>query len=249
VTSLKRLIGTPEVREKLGLKLKNNTLYLMADSGKIARALMHVVNDLASKQTKVGDIYERPDRIKYANDLPPAVTVTATVKPGEGVAITSGEKMAKTKRGSKAVRPPKKRDMLIPRDCVLNIPKGRINDIERELRILKLSLHTNAVSVLFRVFIELSVDAYVTGHPLGVTENDKLHIKIEKVATDLETRNKLNHQQARAVRHSCMKDSFLDPGVTLLNAYIHNQYVFPSVSDLRTHWDKIQSFVAAMWSS
>ena len=165
--------------------------------------------------------------------LPASVVVTATAKSGQGIAITTGEKGTKPKAGGKIAKTPKKRDKLIPRDCVLNIPRGRVNDIEGELRILKLSDHTNAVSVLFRVFIELSLDAYITSHPLGITEGEKLHIKLEKVATDLETRNKLNPQQAKAVRHASMKDSFLDPGVTLLNAYVHNQYVFPSVGDLR----------------
>jgi hypothetical protein len=247
-TSLKRLIETPAVREKLGLELQNGTLYLLADPTRIAKALMHVVNDLASGRTKVGDIYKKPDRLKYAKNLPASVVVTATAKSGQGIAITTGEKSAKPKAGGRTAKTPKKRDKLIPRDCILNIPRGRINDIEGELRILKLSDHTNAVSVLFRVFIELSLDAYIISHPLGITEKEPLHKKLEKVATDLETRKKLNPQQAKAVRHASMKDSFLDPGVTLLNAYVHNQYVFPSVGDLRTHWDKLQPFIAAMWT-
>ncbi len=247
-TSLKRLIETPEVREKLGLELQNGTLYLLADTARIAKALMYVVNDLASGRKVVGDIYKKSDRVKYARELPTAVVVTATAKSGDGVAITTGEKSAKPKSGSKTAKTARKRDKLIPKECFLSIPKGRINDIEGELRILKLSDHTNAVSVLFRVFIELSVDAYIMSNPLGITENDKLHIKLEKVATDLARRTKLNRQQAKAVRHASMKDSFLDPGVTLLNAYVHNQYVFPSVGDLRIHWDKLQPFIAAIWS-
>ena len=51
-TSLKRLIETPEVRERLGLELQNGTLYLLADTARIAKALMHVVNDLASGRRK-----------------------------------------------------------------------------------------------------------------------------------------------------------------------------------------------------
>ncbi len=38
-TSLKRLIETPEVREKLGLELQNGTLYLLADTARIAPRL------------------------------------------------------------------------------------------------------------------------------------------------------------------------------------------------------------------
>src|SRR5207245_10840713 len=204
MSRLRRLIGTRAVQDKLSLELQDGTIYMLADGTRISMAFMHLVNDLVSGRTKVGDIYKKSNRVKYAKFLPSSVVVTPAMSSGQGVAITTGEKSAKPKSGGRTAKTPKKRDRLIPRDCIMNIPKGRISDIEGELRIVRLSDHTNAVSVLFRVFIELSIDSYITSHPLGVTESDKLHKKLEKVATDLETRKKLNRQQARAVRHASM---------------------------------------------
>ena len=73
VTSFKRLLGTPQVRAKLGLDLIDGQLSVLADNSKIAKALMHVVNDLSSGKVKTADIYTSEDRQQYARDLPRSV--------------------------------------------------------------------------------------------------------------------------------------------------------------------------------
>jgi hypothetical protein len=248
-TSLKRLLETPDVRSRLGVEVQRGVLSLLADEAAVARALMHVVNDLTSGRTKVSDIYTTGQRQKYAKELPTDVVVKPTVKSGHGVAASSSASPATAKRKAARRATVRKRDRLIPKDCVLNIPTGRIQDIEGELRKLSLEDTTNAVSVLFRVFVELSVDAYLTDHPIsGVTDDDKLRKKIEKVSLDLEAKRKLNKQQARAIRSANMDHSFLAPGVNQMNDYIHNEHIFPSPSDLRAAWNSVQPFVAAMWT-
>ena len=144
---------------------------------------MHVIKDLADKKIKVADIYTEQDRAAYAAKLPQGVAVKPTIPIGQGTPVSASVGDVSAKKSSKA-KTPKKRDRLIPSDCVLNIPSGRISDIEVELQ-TKLSLdnHTNAVSVLFRVFVELSVDGYINDEqPTGVTADDKL-----RLFTDLST--------------------------------------------------------------
>jgi hypothetical protein len=247
-TSLKRLMETPDVRAKLGVELQKGMLHLLADESRIAKALMYVVNDLVTKKTKVGQIYTKGQRQEYAEKLPADIVVTPTVKSGQGKAAetTGAGDRAKPRKTKKTGR---KRDKLIPKDCVLNIPSGRINDMEDELRKLSLEDHTNAVSVLFRVFIELSVDAYINGHTLSLTENNSLRKKMDGVAADLQARQKLTPQQAKPVKRACQNDSFLAPSVLLMHQYVHNQYVFPAPSDLRANWDSLQPFIAAMWTT
>jgi hypothetical protein len=246
-TSLKRLIETPEVRSKLGVEVENGTLYLLADEKRVAKALMYIVNNLTKGTTKVGDIYTKKQRLVYADKFPAEVVVAPTIKSGEGVPAGTGIVTAKPKSGT-AARSPKKRDRLIPRDCVLSIPNGRIRDIEIELRKLSLEEHTNAISVLFRVFIELSGDSYIEGNALGVSQERALQIKLGGVVDDLIAKKKLTRKQATPVRRACQRDSFLAPSVSLMHEYVHNPHVFPAPGDQRAHWDSLQPFIAAMWT-
>lgn len=247
-SSFKRLIDTPYVRSKLGLEVQQGNLSLVAPEKKVVAALMHVVSDLASGKTKVGAIYHKRDREEYADSLPSSIVVTPTVKSGRGKPIGAFDSQ-KNASSRKASRTPKQRDRLIPRDCILSIAVARIQEIETELRKLSLEDHPNAVGVLFRVFIELCLDAYLETHTVGTLTSDSgLNKKLEGIAGDLEQRKKLNHQQAKVVRRAAQSDSFLAPSMTVLHQYVHNQHFFPAPSDLRAHWNSLQPFIAALWT-
>jgi len=75
--SLKRLIGTPEVRAKL--ELDDGKLKLLADERLVAKGLLHIINDLISGAVKTKDIYTKPQRVDYANKLPANLVVKPTI--------------------------------------------------------------------------------------------------------------------------------------------------------------------------
>ena len=248
-TSFRRLLGSPAVRAKLGVESVAGALQLHATAPRVAKALMHVVNDLVSRAVKVRDIYTSEQRQAYAASLPADIVVAPTVATSQRQpAATSSPQndKATSKRRTTTLR---KRDRLIPSDCVLSIPSGRVRDIYGELRKLSLETYTNAVSVLFRVFVELSVDAYIDDDAsLNLTSDDKLRKKIESISKALERKKKLNKQQARAIRSANSENSSIAPGTTTLNAYVHNEHVFPAPTDLRQHWSSLQPLLAAIWT-
>jgi hypothetical protein len=246
-TSYRRLLETPRFREKMGIEFEDGRLTALADDGVVAKALLYVAQALVSRKVTTKDIYEVADRIKYVNSLPSDIVVTPIMASGKGVALATEMPIAKAKAKA-AIKTVKLRDRLIPADCVLSIDDARLLDIERELRRLSLEETPNAVSVLFRVFTELSCDAYVIRAKLTTLEKDKLGKKLQDVAEDLIKLNKLTDKQAQPIMHAGAKDSFLCPSVTLLNQYIHNMNMAPSPTDLRAHWDSLQPFFIAVWA-
>lgn len=246
-TSYKRLLEAPDVRAKIGIEMQQGKLKLLGDESAVAKALLYIAKDLESGTTKVGDIYTKEQRTTYANKLPKDVLVNPIREAGQGIDATGTAKTT-AKKAPPATKTPKQRDRLIPRDCVLNITDQRIRDIERELRRLSLEDFANAVSVLLRVFIELSGDSYIDRIGLPLSADEHLGKKLLAVMGDLSARKKLTAQQAKPVRRACQKDSFLCPSITLMNQYVHNPYMFPGPSDLRAHWDSLQPFITAVWA-
>lgn len=242
-SSFKRLMSTPVVREKLGIDFEDGKLVIIGRSEKVAKAILHVVNDLASRKTRTEDIYTAKDRVNYANNLPASVVAAATGKPS----TLSGDKNPGKRLRSPSVRTPAKRDKLIPSDCALGISDMRTREIESELRKLSLENHTNAISVLFRVFLELSCDDYINRKQIAINENASLATKLKSCVDDLVRRKQLTIEQAKPVRRAAQKDSFFAPSVTMMNQYVHNRFIFPAPSDLRAHWNSLQSFFIATW--
>src|SRR5439155_8322726 len=182
-----RLLRTPAFREQLGLEWSDGVLSVLSDEAATGKALKRVVTDLSTKKIQVRQVYRKDDIEKYAKTLP---QLAARRKSGEGIPAAQGGAPAKRKTAPTA-RVPKKRDHLIPKDCILGIPDGRMRDIERELRKLSLDDHTNAVSVLFRVFIELSADTYIDEKGLVIDVMASLDKKLLGTANDLVAQKKL----------------------------------------------------------
>lgn len=252
LTSLKRLLGTPEVRKKLGVGLVKGVLMIHADPKQVAKALAHVVNDLTSKNVAVRDIYTKPDRLKYAEQFPASLVPSQVSKAGvsaRDVALDQNGTAKKKPNRARKAQPTRVRDYLIPSSCFLKIADPRIMDISGELRSISIERFPNAVAVLLRVFLELSLDAYIDGASgrVAATHDDKLAKKIATVVADLLAFKKLTQQQAKPVKRIGSQDSFLAPSIEQMHQYIHNRHTFPANSDMRTHWDSLQPFVVALW--
>jgi hypothetical protein len=225
--------------------MEKGELRLLADPAKVAKALLYIIDDLVSGNTRVKDIYHQPQRAAYADNLPKGIVV----KPSKGMDSPATSPVKPKPAPQKPLPKPKPRDVLIPRECVLKVVDPRVRDIEGELRRLSLTDYPNAISVLLRVFLELSADSHITIRKLsGITVDHSLSKKLLSVATDLIAQKKLTQQQATPVRRACEKDSFLAPSVTLMHNFVHNPNVFPAGGDLRAYWNSLQPFVMAMWS-
>lgn len=247
-TTLTRILGSPDIRPKLGLDHASQYLYAVGALDDVANALTHVVTEIGEGRLGVTDVYTKQQRLEFANSFPAHLVVGRTSAPGKGTALRPDS--APSGGGQpRASRPQERpRNRLIPETCSLNVTDARTHDIERELRLLNLDRMPNAIAVLFRVFIELSVDSYLQREGIAFSDRTNLHEKLNTVADDLTKRQRLNRAQAAPVRRAAARNSFLGPSVTMMHQWVHNQHLSPTAAELRSHWNDLQPFLSAVWA-
>src|SRR5205823_4211771 len=132
--------------------------FLDEDAG--IRGLLYIINDLTAGTTKVSSIYTSEQRSEYAEKLPKSVLPSPKLRKA-GAATSSKTTTTQLIPASKRVnisRMKRNRERLIPSECFLRVRDARLRRMELELRTLDLKEYPNAVSVMFRVFLELSID-------------------------------------------------------------------------------------------
>lgn len=146
----------------------------------------------------------------------------------------------------------KNRLTLIPQRTIIRIPQARINEIYSELRRLPYADYINAAAVLFRVFLELSIDEYIRVHQPDFQKSPddnsyRLGKKLEEVAQHLVDAKKLSDQQVKPVKRAAQKDHFVAGSITTMNQYVHNAFFKPSPDDIRIAWDTLEPFILKLW--
>lgn len=143
------------------------------------------------------------------------------------------------------------RDVVVPKTLRLNINDPRIKAIFVELQHLEVDRFSNACSVLLRVLVELSVDAYIAQHSL-MTDSERMNAKLAKKLKDvsghLYGQQKIDIQLDRAVGRIADNQMVISASTITLNQYVHNRFTFPKGVDLKTAWDELQPFIAAIWA-
>jgi hypothetical protein len=254
ITNLERLISDKIVRDKIGLLVDADGRVLTRYPAKeTLRGLTKIISDLANNKIKVSDIYTAKHRQNYlgkfkASDLPtPSKALPAPVPLTGGTELPPTALPSPTKKAAPA---PKPRMTLIPTSCKLNVTATKTGNIYRELKQLRLEDYPNAISVLLRVFLELSVDGAITKDQLMTEQQlagSKLRDKLVRVAEHLKSKGKLDEQKVKAVKKTAADQHLIYSSVTTFHQYVHNQNFSASPTDLRTAWDNLQFFFEAIW--
>lgn len=248
-TNLERVLKSQILKDALGIEAqKGGNFRIPGDEASTVRILRSLFKRLT--EVSVGHFYSRDERDDWVEEfiagVPKAAITTATGAPPKTTTT------ATTQAPPQRAKLDKPRTRLIPSTCLLRVQDGRVRRIENELRELLLEDFPNSISVLFRVFVELSTDWYIAKHPNAApavkpNRDPNLTQKIESVTAHLIASTKLSSQDARPVRRACQRDSFLAPSIILMNLYVHTFQMSPSPTDLRAQWDNLQPFIVAVW--
>ena len=245
VTNIDRLVSTPHVREQIGLDFKNGTFALEKSKKGVVENLRKVANAMGATEFNVGKIYTADQRKEWIDEIltgkKPTTPEVATLngKDGEG---DTGRKVTEQKSSTD-------RQTLIPPSFKISISQKRINLIYKELKKLSVDDFRNAVAVLFRVFLELSADHFITEKkPKGIdlSKQPTFSKKLEVVSQYMEDNNLLTKNELKTVRTAASNKNSIFSADTF-NSYIHNLNNIPVSSDLKISWDNMENFIQKLW--
>jgi hypothetical protein len=260
ITTLDRLLSTPSVRSILGFEIKNNKLLTSLPPEEAIKPLRRIVLDLAEGRENVTKLKVVSQQVDYVakfrrSDTPDLLKKTGQPRALEGITEKdfAEEKSPRDKRKSNRIAP---RYAIVPRSCKLNVTNPKVGEIYQELRTLRLDKYPNAIAVLLRVFMETSVDHYLSdvanpSIPLTVVtgggDKDKsLQKKIEEAIDDMVAHGAAKKDFEGVKRGLSIKSHPLS--VDLLHSYIHSRFVGATERELTVAWDSAQPFFDRIWS-
>ena len=266
-----RLLSSEGLRNRIGISVTRGKLQLTHDENLVLPIFRRVAEDLATRKVVLGDLWDNEGKVAYLDSLeaegvlplPPLATPVGG--PGSGSKFllepnlrAGPDRVGGPVQGSPTVplipsqpaSPPKpsKRKTLIPQVVHAVVWQGHLQrhrQIWDELQFkLRLEDHPNAISVLFRVLFELSIDNYISKTNLtAVHSNDSLKRKVSKVGSDLESKNRIDGKYASLIRKLENADGVFS--LDTMHRYVHSPDFAPSPSHLTALWDQTSRLIVA----
>jgi hypothetical protein len=262
-----RLLSSEGLRNRVGISVSRSKFQLTHPEPLVLPIFRRIAEDLTNRTVVLGDLWDNEGKVAYLDrletegvlPLPPLPSPSAAGQLkrrtghddvsglGAGQGSSSG---ATPSPGAPASTAPLakliKRTSLIPQvnhAVVWQAHVQRQRQIWDELQFkLKLDDHPNAISVLFRVLFELSIDNYISRTNLvSVSANDSLKNKVKKVGLDLEANRRIDGKYAGVIRKLESADGIFS--IDTMNRYVHSPDFAPSPSHLTALWDQVSQLV------
>lgn len=243
-SNLNRLLSAEALRNRLGISVRKGKLEFIRDEEVSLRALQRVASDLATRVVTLDNIWDTESKLEYIDKLD-----------GEGILPSIAQKPAPAPAipapplppGPKLTPPrPASWPHLIPEveyGVAWSAHLQRHREIWEELQFkLELGQHPNAISVLLRVLLELSIENYVKRTPVSkVQENDKLSRRAAKVADDMHAAGNIDKKYHGAITKLQQGEGLIS--VDTLNRYVHSPNFNVSPDHLKMLWGTLAEFI------
>jgi len=245
ITNLDRLISDPSVRGFLGIDIQGGQLVSNVAKKEVIKGLTQVAKDLLDPRFNVKMIYTKKDRQSYLNKFSDPHIPNVILRASKPWQFSETHKKIIPKPTGNAH---KERRTLIPKSCYLEVSNPKVANIYTELRKLAVEDYKNAVAVLFRVFVELSIDSYIEKNNISGSQSDNLQQKLFQVADHLVSLKKADETFCQGIKTS-VKDQNSILGIKTWHGYVHNNKFSPLPSNLLLTWDNIQPFIEKVWAA
>lgn len=255
-----RLLSSEGLRNRVGISVSRSKFHLTHPEHLLLPIFRRIAEDLTNRNVVLGDLWDNEGKVAYLDrletegvlPLPPLSSPPAPRVPGPpyaGLGPGNGAGPVPDAPSIPQLPPPAKlikRSTLVPQvnhAVVWQAHVQRQRQIWDELQFkLKLDDHPNAISVLFRVLFELSIDNYITRTNLAdIHPNDSLKNKVKKITVDLESKRKIDGKYAGIIRKLESADGIFS--IDTMNRYVHSPDFAPSPSHLTALWDQVSQLV------
>ncbi|WP_244624045.1 MULTISPECIES: hypothetical protein [unclassified Bosea (in: a-proteobacteria)] len=244
-SNMNRLLSAESLRNRLGISVRKGKLDFIREEQKTLQALQRVATDLATRNITLEDIWDTESKLEYIDRLDQeGVLPTAASKPKTPSNPAPSSPLAPLK--------PSQVKLTFWPHIIPEVDYGitwtahlqRHHEIWEELQFkLELDHHKNAISVLLRVLIELSIENYITSAPLtSIQRNDNLARKAIKVAEDMYIKNKIDKKYLGALKKLQQAEAIIS--IDTLNRYVHSPSFSVSPEHLKMLWGTLAAFVA-----
>ncbi|MEQ8667225.1 MAG: hypothetical protein RIC16_16015 [Rhodospirillales bacterium] len=256
ITTLQRLLHDEEVRDFLGMTIKDQMLHLLVETTESLKGQWRIVEDLAHKNIKVDDVKTKKKRAHYIRHI------SRTDRPNAQKATPFPIPLIPQNAPKSGKKPKKKRKAPDPfsssRPCVVPstndwiVHDARTSQVFDELSNLHLERFHNAAGVLLRVFFEMSVDAYIEDVGLtvasksGPNKSPTLSERFNACADHMADEGKLSQKQSRAIKQK-FNASNSPLAIVQMHDFAHSRFTFPGPMDLNQLWNTYDPFFSAIW--
>lgn len=253
---LQRFVEDRKARAALGLDVKEGKLITNLPASEVIKPLRKLVTDIANKDLKVGQM-KTDEMVAYVNKMdkrsqPDFSKVRKAWRTIDEIPISEFSKPARAATPRRKPDPSDRREV-VPKGCPINVTDNRIAEIYRELRTLRLDDAPNAIAVLLRVFLEMSVDYFLEANkiplraknPDGGTRLKKLDKKLTETI-DILVKIGVPRTQLAAVARS-LSVAHSPFNIELFHLYVHERFATPSPAELKAAWNNAQPLFERIW--
>ncbi len=261
ITTLDRLYKNPQVNKFLGIDFdENKQLIGSIEVNEFKKGYAKIITDIATGNIHSRTLNTTAEMNKYLAsfgeqkpDLSKQGKFTADTFLKAGATLGMIKGLAITKKKPKPKPIPK---ALIPQSFSCDVDNQRINDVFNELKKLHVAQYPNAVALMFRSLLEMSLGYYLdrTGHLVKITELERAKRQgkksylpdewhptlIQMLQYTLDNTNIINNANLRKALHKLIAQKQDLLSIDTLNLFVHNQHFYPNEDTLRNFWLQLQ---------
>ena len=245
-TNLERLLGTSHVCDVIGISFLKGELEMKKPKSVVQKNLTKVFSEMSKKGFTVRDIYTKELSEKWID-----VVIKTSDSKSAGKPTTKLDEQGTATANPKSLPKSTNRKYLIPSNFELIIKQTKINNIFRELKddlVLDGSRKAtpNAIAVLFRVFLEVSLYHYLEKKGIRTSQRTTITQMITKVADHMEKNDIASSTQLYAIRITSSKAKDI-LHIDRLHECVHSTTMQPNSDGLKARWDNLQEFFKILW--